>query len=82
MATHSELQSLRSLKTGKGRREWNQYAAEGVRLLAPTYEAETPGMVSFTPRLRYFRHRCRHGRRYVAKRDLRQDLRIVFLRLP
>ena len=33
MATHSELQSLRSLKTGKGRREWNQYAAEGVRLL-------------------------------------------------
>ncbi len=33
MATHSELQSLRSLRTGKGRRECNQYAAEGVRLL-------------------------------------------------
>ena len=33
MATQRELQRLRSLRTGKGRREWNQYAAEGVRLL-------------------------------------------------
>ncbi|MCH2368478.1 MAG: RNA methyltransferase [Planctomycetes bacterium] len=33
MATQRELRRLRSLKTGKGRRESNQYAAEGVRLL-------------------------------------------------
>ena len=33
MATQRELRQLRSLKTGKGRRELNQYAAEGVRLL-------------------------------------------------
>ncbi len=33
MATQRELRQLRSLKTAKGRRELNQYAAEGVRLL-------------------------------------------------
>ena len=33
MATQRDIRRLRSLKTGKGRRESNQYAAEGVRLL-------------------------------------------------
>ena len=33
MATQRDIRRLRSLKAGKGRREWNQYAAEGVRLL-------------------------------------------------
>ena len=33
MATQRDIRRLRSLKTGKGRREWNKYAAEGVRLL-------------------------------------------------
>jgi TrmH family RNA methyltransferase len=33
MATQRDIRRLRSLKTGKGRREWSRYAAEGVRLL-------------------------------------------------
>ncbi len=42
MATQRDIRRLRSLKTGKGRREWGQYAAEGVRLLEESrrYEVE------------------------------------------
>lgn len=50
MATQRDIRRLRSLKTGKGRREWRQYAAEGVRLLEESrrYEVD-PEALYFDP---------------------------------
>ena len=50
MATQRDIRRLRSLKTGKGRREWGQYAAEGVRLLEESrrYEID-PEALYFDP---------------------------------
>ena len=50
MATQRDIRRLRSLKTGKGRREWRQYAAEGVRLLEESrrYEVD-PETLYFDP---------------------------------
>ena len=50
MATQRDIRRLRSLKTGKGRREWRQYAAEGVRLLEESRRYEVvPETLYFDP---------------------------------
>lgn len=50
MATQRELRRLRSLRTGKGRREWNQYTAEGVRLLEESRRyGVVPDVLYFDP---------------------------------
>jgi len=51
MATQRDIRRLRSLKTGKGRREWLRYAAEGVRLIEESRRyGVDPETLYFAPR--------------------------------